>query len=322
PPPPCTYFCFTWTRTNGPADAAACTLLASSLLQMAQSASYGLTPSGFTCKGVNAAKSEVTACADFALEADARAFGDFFANQGGFDDLALITGFGPAYAIGPNGAPVCNPSKFFAELTTELTGAVCDNWQKESACAPPATDTFPYCKCEPGTRAKTPYALTYTRKYTKAGANYYCFNVQVNRTQCGSSKCCSMDLDKIEWLSNEENCMGAAMGFTVTTKPGDLKSPVWSRVPDTSFSPAKTFGIFKTNSLDLNVGNANGAEVCIALRSNGNCPTLEQFCYQGDTVGCQYAIFDRADAGAGCCAEDWAVGKFGHFDRRLFRRMI
>ncbi|GFR46319.1 hypothetical protein Agub_g7884 [Astrephomene gubernaculifera] len=326
PPPPCTHFCFTWHRTNGPADTAACDLLASQLTAMnTQYGSYKLLGSGFTCSAVDATARNVTACADFAAEADATAFGNMFGSGdaktsgvSGFELLSVSLGWTTTYTQGSNGQPVCDQAGFYVVLTTKLTGVQCQSWSYTQGCAPVQTNEFPFCVCDPGVPRKTPYAIQYKRTYSKSGSNYYCFQIRVNQTQCKGSRCCSMDLDKIEWLSDGTNCLSAVNGFTVSTNPGVVKAPVWTRATDNSFTPAQTFGVFKTNNLALNLANADGAEVCILLKSSGSCPKLENFCYQGSTMGCQYAIFDLS---AGCCAEDFSMSQYGTFSRRRFQRL-
>jgi hypothetical protein len=62
--------------------------------------------------------------------------------------------------------------------------------------------------------------------------------------------------------------------------------------------------------LGLTPSTANGAEVCIALRANGACPTLPNFCY-GDI--CKYAIFGNQNK---CCATDFAPGGAKGYTRR------
>ncbi|KXZ41267.1 hypothetical protein GPECTOR_590phG16 [Gonium pectorale] len=318
PPPPCTNLCLTWHRTNGASDAAACALLATSLTSIATGGAYGsysLTAAGFKCSKADAGARNLTACGDFTTEASARAFGAMLQNQG-FDALALAVKASSGLVPGPNG-PVCDATFFEAVQFTGLTGARCDSWLKMLACSPIRPNEFPYCTCAPGVIRRTPYSLSLKRSFTRAGGKetHYCFAINVNATQCGSSRCCGMGLDKIEFLSDEDNCLGSALGFTVSTKPNDLKSPVWTRNVDSSFSPPQAFGVFKVNNLGLTIATAGSAEVCIVLRPGSACPTLDKFCHQGGSVGCQYALFDGSHD---CCAEDFALNDGGFASRRRF----
>ncbi|KAG2440622.1 hypothetical protein HYH02_010201 [Chlamydomonas schloesseri] len=249
-------------------------------------------------------------CGDFKLESEARSFGTYLSDGGGFrNDLAPAIGFGN-YIVPVFGQRICLVSEL-SYIVTDRTGKICDQYTYSEGCKPPQ-DEFPYCTCKPGAMLSTPYNVTYTRKFASNGNNNYCFRVNVDTKRC-VGRCCSMDLDKVEWMSNGMNCRYAVAGFTVSTKPNAFVAPVWSTETDnliTAPNPAQV-AVLKTNNLNLDVRNANGVEICIALKANGKCPTMEDFCYDGL---CKYAIFDRS---AGCCANDFAEGNdFGYNRRR------
>lgn len=186
---------------------------------------------------------------------------------------------------------------------------------------PLASSLSPPCsKCDPRLANRTPYSLSFKSKSSRTvngfPANVYCFSIKVDAGVCGNSRCCNMDLDKVEWLTDTTNCRQAAVGYTVSIRPTDVKMPVWTRQIDNTVVPATSFDVYKTNQLGLTLGNADGAEICLILKQKSSCPTLDTFCSQGD-IGCQYAVFDKTQ---NCCAEDWSLNAGdGSFSRRRFR---
>lgn len=72
--------------------------------------------------------------------------------------------------------------------------------------------------------------------------------------------------------------------------------------------------VFKTGNMGLSVDSADGVEVCIVLKANGACPSMQQLCHRaGDFNGCSYSVFDK---GAKCCGRDFAFGQLGPFGGR------
>ncbi|GLC62213.1 hypothetical protein PLESTB_001856000 [Pleodorina starrii] len=217
-----------------------------------------------------------------------------------------------------SGQPICAPSSLvmdqysYTSLQPEPTR--CDSANISTPCKliPPRSN-FPYCDCDLNAPSRTPYTLSYTRKFSQSSYNYFCFGITVNNSTCGRSKCCNMDLFKVEWLVNDATCFRSVAGYTLRLKGGKAapKSMSWSRYNDTALRPSQMLAVMKTNNLGLNMGNANGAELCLALQAKiPQCATLSQLCYNGASTGCRYALFERA-ASNGCCARNFVNGPFG-----------
>ncbi len=77
-----------------------------------------------------------------------------------------------------NGVLTCAAPSFKATLGSKFSEDICDFVDWQDACAPPQDNGFPYCKCAKGTKTKVPYELTFSRKYSAIGNNYYCFTVR------------------------------------------------------------------------------------------------------------------------------------------------
>ncbi|KXZ50846.1 hypothetical protein GPECTOR_15phG17 [Gonium pectorale] len=303
----CIKLCVAWVRTNGPVNKAACDLLASSISAAVTAQGESDLALPFTCSAMNS--TTVTVCGDFKTESAARKIGSYM-SSGGLGALAVPIGF-DNIIVPQDGVMVCKKSLLTYWLT-DMSGQVCDSASFATDCRPPQ-DAFPYCTCEPGVARRTPYTVSYTRKFvSSAGNNGYCFKIGVNQTQCGTSRCCGMDLQKIEWLTNKDNCFYAVDGWTVSTQPNIYKSAVWSRETDMVMQRGveTKVGVFKTNELNLVPANAAGVEVCITLKAKSKCPTLDTFCYGGV---CKFAVFSKA---TNCCAKDYAPGVFGEYNRR------
>ncbi|GFR50006.1 hypothetical protein Agub_g12154 [Astrephomene gubernaculifera] len=303
--------CVVWNRTNGVIDKSVCDNFAATILSYAKAQGYSSMSKAFACTAFDS--SSATVCGAFKSEADARGFGTFMQNPAGFPVVAAVIGFGNIVAP-VNGVMVCQKS-ILSFVITDMSGKICDSGVFTQDCAPPPQDGFPYCSCDTGATIKTPYAVSYSRKFTRSGNNFYCFKVAVNKAQCGSARCCNMELDKIEWMSDEDNCLSAVDGWTVSTQPNNYRAPVWTRATDTVMykNATQLVGVLKTNNLNLDASNAGGVEICIALKGTSKCSTMESFCYGGI---CKYAVFDRT-SGNGCCAKDYAPGNsFGSYNRR------
>ncbi|KAG2488679.1 hypothetical protein HYH03_012680, partial [Edaphochlamys debaryana] len=225
------------------------------------------------------------------------------------EDLANIIGSSDVL-VPINGELACAVSTL-SYVITDMTKVECDaaSWQ-DGACAAPQ-DEFPYHGyCGRGALPTSPYNVTYARKFAKDGNNYYCFKISVDSGQC-SGGCCSMELDKIEWMSNMQKCRYAVDGWTVSTKPNAYRQPSWNDETDNLLGGGVQ--VLKTTELGLTTASGDGVEVCIALRSGSSCPTMEDFCYGGI---CKYALFDKSGDNGGCCAKDYAPGTYTGYSRR------
>jgi hypothetical protein len=186
---PCTQLCVAWKRVNGPMGPAQCSLLANATggvlsdLPLSEPASQP-----FTCRSVSG--DTATVCGAYATQADASAAATRL-NDTGLQTIALAVNLTSIY-VPNNGQLQCVPSTLTWFLT-DRSETLCQLGTLESFCAVPVPpDEFPYCACEPGVSARTPYTLLYNRKYSTASSNYFCFNVLVDRTQCGNARCCKM----------------------------------------------------------------------------------------------------------------------------------
>ncbi|KAG2484129.1 hypothetical protein HYH03_017012, partial [Edaphochlamys debaryana] len=295
---------------------ALCDLLAETLNGYSDTYDYP-TSSPFMCVTPVVLEQNITACGYFATEAQGLEFGEFLrvgnadTEVNGFELLARDLNFQNGLKPDGSGGLACDPSNFWAYLETELTKESCSEWYYEQGCAsiPVPINNFPYCKCDIGAIQKTPYEVYFKRSFVEGKNTHFCFGINVNQDQCAGSSCCSMNLEKIEFLSDHTKCLSSVDGYSVSTKNnGGLRSAVWSRNNDTSVNNGTVFGVLRANLLSLNLVSAPKAEVCIALRLDSACPNMETFCNLGkEANACQYAVFDQKK---NCCASDWTAGPF------------
>ncbi|GIL56578.1 hypothetical protein Vafri_11919 [Volvox africanus] len=210
-----------------------------------------------------------------------------------------------------SGSPTCAPSVLTVSSYRLDNREMCDTGNYSTTCKAIPPTNFPYCACDRAEPSQTPYSMSYTRKYSQSGRNFYCFTIRADESECGKSKCCSMNLAKVEWLVNDQ-CSRSVFGFTLKPQGGRTisKSVSWSRYNDTSLKPAQTLAVLKTNNLGLSPSTANGVELCLALQANiPQCNTLTQLCYNGASSGCRFAMFEPSTRG--CCAKSFVNGAFG-----------
>ncbi|GLC75548.1 hypothetical protein PLESTF_001655600 [Pleodorina starrii] len=307
--------CVTWLRTDGPMGQSQCAALVAAATKATAGIPLSAAPAQpFACDEV--VSNTAVACATYRTPADASAVATKLDGQATTDILFMLNA--TSATVVENGQLTCKPSVVSYVVTDMFHQSVCRSNGAATACSKPQPDEFPYCTCEPGLARQTPYGVTYSRRFIKGSNTFFCFKIRVNRTQCGNARCCNMDLAKVEWLSGTNaDCWSAVSGFTLSSDPKPaLRSAVWMRPLDSAMSPGvnTTVGVLKANNLNLNTANADGVEMCIALkRASRTCSTMKQFCFQGT---CKYAIFNRASS---CCATDYAPGKqFNVYNRRLY----
>ncbi|GIL64053.1 hypothetical protein Vafri_18032 [Volvox africanus] len=155
---------------------------------------------------------------------------------------------------------------------------------------------FPYCQCTPSPGA---YSLAPTVVSKTPGT--YCFTVKTNPPQGCKSYCCTQaDLKKLE-IDINSSCR--VPGVSAVATINDVRTKV-APVFDKAAQGLNGSTILKLTQLGLNLSTANGAEICITLKTNGagqGCTTLEQLCAPpaGAPPGtCSTALFDTADD---CC---------------------
>lgn len=102
-------------------------------------------------------------------------------------------------------------------------------------------------------------------------------------------------MDKVELLSDKDNCLASVDSWTLSTQPNGAKPPAWARETDEAVTGSVniSMGVLKLTNLNLMPSTANGVELCIKLRPLSRCPSLEKFCYSGRSGICKYAVFDK-----------------------------
>ncbi|EFJ45152.1 extracellular matrix glycoprotein pherophorin-V23 [Volvox carteri f. nagariensis] len=131
---------------------------------------------------------------------------------------------------------------------------------------------FPFCECD----SNGAYDVVNPYKYR--GNNTYCFTIRVLRRPGCTSYCCTQaDLKKLE-INTYSSCdvPGVLLSATLNGAPTVVR-------PNFEAAPQGAVGdtILKLTRLGLNLTTADGAEICITLRTNRagkGCTNLEQLC--------------------------------------------
>ncbi|KAG2486534.1 hypothetical protein HYH03_014835 [Edaphochlamys debaryana] len=147
---------------------------------------------------------------------------------------------------------------------------------------------FPYCRCI----AKGPYDVM---RYVDRLDGAYCFQI-TDEHPCEKSKCCKMDLRKIEFNVNVE-CRGSTQVKATINGYPMRPQPIFSSPADTPAGKAT----LKLSGLGLNRTTAPGTIICFEL--TGKCDTLEELCVppKGEAPGiCSTALFNTKDT---CCPQ-------------------
>ncbi|EFJ40304.1 hypothetical protein VOLCADRAFT_99917 [Volvox carteri f. nagariensis] len=315
PPPPCTKFCFQWTRVDGPVGPTQCAQLIKAANTVLADVSLGAPPAvPLRCERANA--SIAVACAALQTNADVALWARALDNSG-LSNIAGLVNIS-SIRVPEGGALVCKQSQLEYFVTSDRLEAICESGFTNAPCPFIPQDLFPYCQCEPRALGKTPYTVTYSRKYYSFSSTWYCFKITANQSSCSANRCCDMDLGKIEWLTGPNNagCWTSVTGwFLSSDKPGTRREPAWSRFVDKRAVPGRntTMGVLKTTNLNINLRTIRpNLEMCIGLRRGTRCSNLQTFCYLGT---CKYAVYDKS---AGCCARDYASGDlYGGYKRLL-----
>lgn len=132
---------------------------------------------------------------------------------------------------------------------------------------------------------KTPSRMSLEKSTYDRKNNIYCYKVSVSNTCSNtSSRCCNMDLVKVElFAKNAAQCRGS---HAYTLVDGKQKPPQLMTTPG---------GVLKISNLKLTINQSNGTEICVALKSP--CATPEEL------FGSQmpwYSLFDTP-SGNQCC---------------------
>ncbi|GIM01232.1 hypothetical protein Vretimale_6037 [Volvox reticuliferus] len=155
---------------------------------------------------------------------------------------------------------------------------------------------FPYCQCNPSPGA---YSLEPTVVSKTPGT--FCFTVKVNPPQGCKSYCCTRaDLKKLE-IDVNSSCR--VPGVSAVATINGVRTAI-APVFDKAAQGVNGSTVLKLTQLGLNLSTANGADICITLKTNRagqGCTTLEQLCAPPALAPpgtCSTALFDTTDE---CC---------------------